>query len=163
MACKLFNSRRRHNEACADPEIRQMLLELQTHWKELDPFQRGEILVNLVASGCSARGLAEVLPCSASTIFRFMDLADLDLYLTEEQRAALSFGFSPARFLRTWRPKARQKCHYERQPQYLQRMHEAQTKERDDATESCPPSEAARPGFANESCKTVILACTRPL
>jgi hypothetical protein len=129
MSCSLFNSRKRHNAACMDPQVREMLQALQSDWKDLDAFERGEILINLVSSGCSARGLANVLPCAASTILRYMDLADLEVYLSEEQRSALSFGFSAARFLCKWDPKDRRECHKERQPGYIEQVSEIQPEE----------------------------------
>jgi hypothetical protein len=126
MSCNRHNSRVRHDAACKDPEVQQMLADLQNRWEELSAFDRGEILVNLVSCGCSARGLAELLPCSLSTVLRCMDLADLQIYLTDEQCAAIEMGFSPARFLRQWRPKDRQESHRERQPQFLQQVQETQ-------------------------------------
>lgn len=124
MSCSLVNSRKRHNAACLDPEVTQMLQELQSNWEDLDAFERGEILINLVSCGCSARGLANVLPCAVSTVLRYMDLADLEVFLTEEQHSALSLGFSAARFLREWDPKDRRECHNERQPGYIEQVSE---------------------------------------
>ena len=84
MYCSVINSRQRHDAALLDPEIHEMLIDLQVNFDDYAPWERGESLINLVLCGCSVRALAEVLPCSASTIYRLMDLADPMPYLPEK-------------------------------------------------------------------------------
>jgi len=142
-----------------------MLQELQSNWEDLDAFERGEILINLVSCGCSARGLANVLPCAASTVLRYMDLADLEVFLTEEQRSALSLGFSAARFLREWDTKDRRECHNERKPRYIEQVSEIKQKaeeEEGEALSSQAPGTVQPESYAKTS-KTVVLASPHPV
>lgn len=128
MQCSVFNSRQRHDAALLVPETHQMLIELKTNWDDYSPWARGESLINLVLSGCSARGLADHLPCSASTIRSLMDLADLMPYLPEEDVNAIEAGASFTSFLRDWNPEQRARCHYERMPRFIERLAEEQAK-----------------------------------
>ena len=102
-----------------------MIQEAQTRWKELSQFELGELLMNAILCGCSIRGLAEMLPCSEATVRRLLDVADMEVYLTEEERAVIDRGVSVTHFLRRWSPEARRECHQERQPRFIERLHES--------------------------------------
>ena len=125
MSCSLYNSRKRHSNALQDPEVRAMLRFLKMNWKKLTAWERGEDLINLVLCGCSASGLAEHLPCSASTITRLMDVADLMLYLTDDEYNAILQGAPFGPFLEGL-DEQKVLCRMERQPRFIQALAETQ-------------------------------------
>jgi len=88
-----------HLNALGYPEVRQALMDLDTNWKNMARWERGEVLIGLVSCGCSARGLSSLLPCSSRTIRHYMDLADLKLFQSKGRA-----GFTPERFFRHWEP-----------------------------------------------------------
>ena len=69
--------RKRHLAAVAKPDVRERLDYLKAEWKGLNHVHRGDRLVQLVANGCSDRGLANNLGLDEGTIRRAIKIAQL--------------------------------------------------------------------------------------
>ena len=128
MSCTTFNSNKRHLNALQDPEVREMLAGLKENWNNLPEWERGEVLINLVLCGCSARGLARELGCSPATILHAMDLADLMCCISVARQEAIMRGADPEPDLESWDPDLRADCHYERTPHFIASLAEEQAK-----------------------------------
>lgn len=66
-----------HRRALADPIVVKLIAGIRKRWKAKDGIERGDRLRELVALGCSARGLGKDLRLSATTIRRHIELATL--------------------------------------------------------------------------------------
>jgi hypothetical protein len=92
-------------DALGFADVREALMELDNNWNNWEPWQRGEVLIELVMCGCSVQGLSTLLQCSSWTVNRCMDLADRRLFLAEGRA-----GFTPERFFRDWKRLERRRA-----------------------------------------------------
>jgi hypothetical protein len=80
----------RHARIKRSSSIKRRISELRSHWDVFDPVTRGEQLRELIALGCSGRGLAEDLCVSPTNIRFHLDLAEI----TPIEKQALKAGAS---------------------------------------------------------------------
>lgn len=84
-----------HLRAMTDPKVAKMVVVLRRRWAGMGPVERGDRLRELVALGCSTRGLEKELQQSATSIRRHMALAELP----DEDREAIGTGRSAKKIL----------------------------------------------------------------
>src|ERR1017187_3200339 len=84
-----------HWRTMADPAVRKLVSYLQLGWKSMGPLERGRLLHELAALGCSTRGLEKELGQSATSIRRHIVLATLP----EADRKAIEYGASSKKIL----------------------------------------------------------------
>jgi hypothetical protein len=80
----------RHARIKRSSSIKRRISELRSHWDVFDPVTRGEQLRELIALGCSGRGLADDLCVSPTNIRFHLDLAEI----TPTEKQALKAGGS---------------------------------------------------------------------
>ena len=81
----------------ADPEVKRAAAQLRRAWPTMGHIERGDALRQLVASGCSTRGLAEVIGVAPTTVRRFLEIASLPSSL----RQTVANGTSAKRVLQS--------------------------------------------------------------
>jgi hypothetical protein len=84
-----------HWRTMADPGVRRLVGNLQSGWKSMGPLERGRLLCELAALGCSTRGLEKELGQSTTSIRRHIVLATLP----EADRKAIESGASSKKIL----------------------------------------------------------------
>lgn len=90
-----------HQLAMTRPEVREALEALRACWSDLSPLQRGEQLNVLIGFKCSAGGIAKELGKPATSILRYIALANPPEHWIETME-------------RTWAPECRRAKHIER-------------------------------------------------
>jgi FixJ family two-component response regulator len=80
----------RHARIKRSSSAKRRISELRSHWDILDPVTRGERLRELIALGCTGRGLADDLRVSPTNIRFHRDLAEI----TPTEKLALKAGGS---------------------------------------------------------------------
>jgi hypothetical protein len=80
----------RHARIKRSSSIKRRISELRSHWDVFDPVTRGERLRELIALGCSGRGLADDLCVSPTNIRFHLDLAEI----TPTEKQVLKAGGS---------------------------------------------------------------------
>lgn len=84
-----------HRRAVADSQVSELISKLRDAWPIIDRVERGERLRELLALGCSARGLEKELGQSATSVRRHLELANL----SEVDRRAVKDGASAKKIL----------------------------------------------------------------
>jgi hypothetical protein len=84
-----------HRKAANTAAVSKEIRHLSKTWNELDRIERGDRLCSLVDQGCTARGLADDLGQSPTSILRHMKLARLP----EADREAVKSGKSAKKIL----------------------------------------------------------------
>lgn len=80
--------RKSHLAALSKPGVRGQMENLRTDWRELSYVQRGDRLIQLLAAGCTIRGLADDLRVDDGTVRRDIKIARL----SESDRIAIEAG-----------------------------------------------------------------------
>jgi hypothetical protein len=84
-----------HRRAIADSRTSTLVRRLRRKWRFFNPIERGDRLRELVARGCSRRGLENELAQSATSIRRHLELASMP----NEIQEVIRNGFSKKKVL----------------------------------------------------------------
>src|ERR1017187_7182934 len=117
-----------HWRTMADPAVQKLVSNLQLGWGSMGVLERGSLLRELAALGCSIRGLEKELGQSTTSIRRHIVLATLP----EADRKAIDAGASATPKLRSaagGEPLRRQSSTEPRKEKQHQRRKEAPRRE----------------------------------